>query len=110
MHRATEGAGRIGSRDRRRPTVTRGRAARLRLLGPIGVLLWLLLGYLLIPGSGLGGSGVLMALLTLGGWGLGLLPVHSDSRARGPVRRSETQPQPARGRVEAGRLQDGAEG
>ncbi|GAA1981338.1 hypothetical protein [Kitasatospora viridis] len=110
MHRATEGAGRIGPRDRRRGAAPSKRAARLRLLGPLGVLLWLVLGYALVPGPAFGGSSTLFALLTLGGWGLGVLPVHSDSRARGSARRSAAQPQPARGRVEAGRLQQGAEG
>jgi hypothetical protein len=110
VHRGTEGAGRIGSRIIRRPVAARGRPGRpLRLLGPLAAAAWLLLVVLSMSMRPSHGSDALLALLTLGGWGLGVLPVHSDSRARGPVRRSAAQPQPARSGVEAGLLQDGAE-
>ncbi|PYC76963.1 hypothetical protein C7C46_20800 [Streptomyces tateyamensis] len=89
----------------------------LRLLAPVvplSVLLW----FLLTPGPPSGGSGALLALLTLGGWSLGVLPVHCDQQQAGPARRrrpatapvSAAQPQPAGRGVEAGPLQDRAEG
>jgi hypothetical protein len=107
VHRGTEGAGRIGPRSVRRSVAARGRP--LRLLGPLAALTWLLVVVLSISAGPSRGSDAILALLTLGGWGLGVLPVHSDSRARGPIRRSAAQPQPARSGVEAGLLQDGAE-
>ncbi|MFE0459747.1 hypothetical protein ACFW1A_10860 [Kitasatospora sp. NPDC058965] len=117
MHRSSEGgpSGRIGSGGRRLP-IPYG----LRLLAsavPLSVLLW----FLLTPGPPSGGPGALFALLTLGGWSLGVLPVHCDQRSSGPVRRrpaavdpaaveSAAQPQPARGGVETGALQDRTQG
>ncbi len=110
MHRSNAGgpAGRIGPSGRRRLPIPYG----LRLVAsavPLSVVLWLLL----TPGSGPGGSGALFALLTLGGWGIGVLPVHCDQRQTGPARRglrSAAQPQPAGSGVEPGGLQDGAQG
>ncbi|MBD0690671.1 hypothetical protein BG452_31890 [Streptomyces sp. CBMA123] len=32
-------------------------------------------------------DGALLGLLAAGGWGLGLIPVHADRNATGPVRR-----------------------
>ncbi|MGF1431482.1 hypothetical protein [Kitasatospora sp. LaBMicrA B282] len=55
------------------------------------------------------GPGALPLLLTLAGWGLGVLPVHSDRRPVRPRRRLAAQPQPARGGVEAPQLQYRAE-
>ncbi|MDH6121749.1 hypothetical protein ABH930_005659 [Kitasatospora sp. GAS204A] len=77
------------------------------LLGTVitGALCW----WLLPEGAVPGGSGALFALLTLGGWGLGVLPVHSDRQPVRPRRRLTAQPQPARGGMEAAGLQDGAQ-
>lgn len=111
MHRSTEGrsAARIGRAGRRGPSPSHGlrRWAPAVLFGTValGALCWFLLPTAARPG----GSGTLLALLTLGGWGLGLLPVHSDRRNQGPARGLAAQPQPARGGVEAAGLQSGAE-
>ncbi|MFE5586727.1 hypothetical protein [Kitasatospora sp. NPDC056531] len=43
-------------------------------------------------------DGAVLGLLAAGGWGLGLIPVHADRNATGPVRRRR---QEAVGRVEA---------
>ncbi|MEV7603457.1 hypothetical protein AB0O91_39425 [Kitasatospora sp. NPDC089797] len=43
-------------------------------------------------------DGAVLGLLAAGGWGLGLIPVHADRNATGPVRR---RPAAAVGRVEA---------
>ena len=54
-----------------------------------------------LTGPGTSGGGAVLGRLAAGGWGLGLLPVHSDSRLTGPVRRMpavlppEPQPGPA---------------
>jgi hypothetical protein len=113
VHRPSAGGpeGRIGPGGRRLPI-----PFGLRLLAsavPFSALLW----FLLAPGPPPGGSGALFALLTLGGWSLGVLPVHCDQRQAGPARRprsdqpgSAAQPQPAGSGVEAGRLQDRAQG
>ncbi|GJF31845.1 hypothetical protein KNE206_45450 [Kitasatospora sp. NE20-6] len=57
----------------------------LRWAGPAALLCagtgWWLLG----PATG--GDGTVLGILAAGGWGLGLLPVHSDSRPTGPARR-----------------------
>ncbi|WP_344444915.1 hypothetical protein [Kitasatospora nipponensis] len=50
--------------------------------------------------------GTVLALLTLGGWTLGVLPVHSNRWLTGPERRLAAQPQPARGGVETPGLQE----
>ncbi|MDH6143057.1 hypothetical protein P3T35_005086 [Kitasatospora sp. GP30] len=107
MHRGTEGAGRIGPRSRRRSAPGHGRA--FRVVGLLGAALCAMLVVHLISAGPSPDSGAFFALLTLGGWGLGVLPVHSDSGARGPARRSAAQPQPSRSGVEAGLLQDGTE-
>ncbi|MFH8384866.1 hypothetical protein ACH4E7_28660 [Kitasatospora sp. NPDC018058] len=43
-------------------------------------------------------DGAVLGLLAAGGWGLGLIPVHADRNATGPVRRRHEE---AVGRVEA---------
>lgn len=111
MHRSTEdrSPARIGQTGRRKPSAVHGlrRWAPAVLFGTVvlGTLCWFLLPQTARPG----GPGALLALLTLGGWGLGLLPVHSDRRNQGPARRLAAQPQPARGGVEPAGLQRGAE-
>ncbi len=103
--------GRIGPGVSGQLSTLRGRLARgpLRwaLTVPLGILCW----WLVLTGSPpSGGTGAVLGLLTLGGWGLGVLPVHCDRRLTGPRRRLGAQSQAARGRVEAGPLQDGAQG
>lgn len=46
-------------------------------------LLW---GLLVIQGQT--ADGAVLGLLAAGGWGLGLIPVHADRSATGPVRRT----------------------
>ncbi|MBO1414647.1 hypothetical protein [Streptomyces sp. FH025] len=43
-------------------------------------------------------DGTVLGLLAAGGWGLGLIPVHADRNATGPVRRRRAE---TVGRVEA---------
>jgi hypothetical protein len=119
VHRSSEGepAGRIGPHGRRRLSIKyrpiqygpiRYAPRLLAAAVPLGALLW----FLLTPGLPSGGSGAMFALLTLGGWSLGVLPVHCDPRQTGPARRSPrsaAQPQPAGSGVEAGGLQDPAQ-
>ncbi|MDH6136114.1 hypothetical protein P3T37_005533 [Kitasatospora sp. MAA4] len=91
-------------------SVLRGRVSggllRWALAVPLGVLCWWLL---LTGGPPPGPFGAVLGLLTLGGWGLGVLPVHCDRRLTGPRRRLTAQPQTAGGGVETGPLQDGAQ-
>ena len=117
MRRSAEdgSSGRIRPSDRHHSAIWRGliwcRAisrSPLRWAAAVvfsGLCWWLLLSGSPQPGS----SGAALGLLTLGGWGLGVLPVHSDHHRRGPEHRSATQPQTARGGVEPGGLQDGAQ-
>ncbi|MFI6157489.1 hypothetical protein ACIBCA_32945 [Kitasatospora sp. NPDC051170] len=39
-------------------------------------------------------DGAALGLLAAGGWGLGLIPVHADRTATGPVRRRRGEPVP----------------
>lgn len=95
----------VGSSGRISPSSRRRSLSWAGALVLVGVCCWLLLA----GGYGFGGPGATLGLLTLGGWGLGLLPVHSDRRRTGPESRSVAQPQTARGGVEPGGLQDGTE-
>ncbi|MGW2374804.1 MULTISPECIES: hypothetical protein [Kitasatospora] len=45
-------------------------------------------------------DGAVLGLLAAGGWGLGLIPVHADRNATGPLRRRRRREE-AVGRVEA---------
>lgn len=53
------------------------------LCGSLGALCWWLL-----LGSGLRAGGAELGLLAAGGWGLGLIPVHSNRLLTGPLRRT----------------------
>ncbi len=116
MRRSADGgsSGRIRPSDRRQFSLSRAHPARLLpARRPLGWAVALLLSgvcwwLLLFGGRQLGGTGAVLGLLALGGWGLGVLPVHGDRRG-GPARGSAAQPQAARGGVEPGLLQDGAE-
>jgi hypothetical protein len=108
VHRSTEGgpAGRIGRGGRRRLPLPLG-VRRLLSAVPLGIVITGALCWWLLPGGS--GSGAVLALLTLGGWGLGVLPVHSDRQPVRSRRRLTAQPQPARSGVEPAGLQDRAE-
>ncbi|MFJ4190726.1 MULTISPECIES: hypothetical protein [unclassified Kitasatospora] len=55
------------------------------------------LGWWLVALRGQLSDGAVLGLLAAGGWGLGLIPVHADRNATGPVRRRTA----AVGRAEA---------
>ena len=78
---------------RARMLVSAAGSAHLRWVGP-AVLLCAATGWWLL-GPGTGGDGAVLGILAAGGWGLGLLPVHTDRRLTGPARRS--RPAPASG-------------
>ncbi|MEV6972853.1 hypothetical protein [Kitasatospora sp. NPDC093806] len=50
------------------------------------------LGWWVLASRGQLPDGAVPALLAAGGWGLGLIPVHADWRATGPVRRRTGEP------------------
>ncbi|MCX4746521.1 hypothetical protein OG455_13465 [Kitasatospora sp. NBC_01287] len=83
------------------------RSVRAVLLAAVAI--GVLCCWLLPAGARPGGSDALLALLTLGGWGLGVLPLHTDRQPVRPRRRLTAQAQAARGGVEAPLLQDEAE-
>ncbi|MEE1781490.1 hypothetical protein PUR71_00820 [Streptomyces sp. SP17BM10] len=56
-------------------------ARRVLVALAAGLLWWLLV----VPGQL--ADGAVLGLLAAGGWGLGLIPVHADRSATGPVRR-----------------------
>ncbi|MCU7822605.1 hypothetical protein [Kitasatospora sp. DSM 101779] len=64
--------------------------AHLRWVGP-AALLCAAAGWWLF-GPVAGGDGPALGILAAGGWGLGLLPVHTDRRLTGPARRPRTTP------------------
>lgn len=103
MRRSTERrSGRIGPGARLRHLTRRG-PLRWAVAVPLTALCW---WTLLTGGPSPGVGGAALGLLTLGGWSLGVLPVHSDRTLTGPRRRLRAQAQAPSGGVEAGGLQD----
>ncbi|MFI9274808.1 hypothetical protein ACIGXM_29460 [Kitasatospora sp. NPDC052896] len=112
MRRSVDGgpSGRIGPGGRGRPFAARTPRQWVVTTLLSGLCWWLVLG----GGLPAGGTATVLGLLTLAGWGLGVLPIHSDHRLSGPQRRAPQvglapHPQSASGGVETGLLQDGAQ-
>lgn len=97
--------GRIGPGARLLHLTRRG-PLRWAAAVPAGVLCWWLL---LTGGPPPGVGGAALGVLALGSWSLGVLPVHSDRTPVTTRRPLLAQAQPARGGVEPGGLQDGAQ-